>query len=269
MKITIITVCYNAENVIEKTLRSVLLQSFLDYEYLIIDGKSKDNTLQLIKEITSEYPDRDIKIISEYDDGIYDAMNKGINQAEGEWLNFMNAGDVFLNDNVLSEISTYLVKDHDVVYGDYLIEKRGRQMIVTADQNALSNPSKLKMGFNHQASFVKKELALKYPFDLKYQLAADFNMMVSLYKEGANFYYVELPVVKYDLLGVSNKKIWRHRYECLSVVYPTYDLINRIRACFYSFRLFIKSSLANYLYLKFPFLLNLYYDRKKDFHDYK
>ena len=104
MKISIITISYNVEKEIERTMRSVLNQTFKDLEYIVVDGKSKDNTVAIAKSIAAEYPDRAVRIISEPDKGIYDAMNKGIKMASGEWVNMMNAGDVFANDNVLENV---------------------------------------------------------------------------------------------------------------------------------------------------------------------
>lgn len=104
MQITVITICYNAGKEIERTMKSVLEQTFDDYEYIIVDGKSTDETLEIAKRVLSDYPEKDVKIISEPDKGIYDAMNKGIKMASGEWLCMMNAGDRFASDNVLSAV---------------------------------------------------------------------------------------------------------------------------------------------------------------------
>ena len=98
-KITIVTVCFNAEEILEQTMLSVLNQTYSDIEYLLIDGGSKDGTLDIIK----KYSDR-VRWISEPDKGIYDAMNKAIKMASGEWINFMNAGDFFASTDVLEKV---------------------------------------------------------------------------------------------------------------------------------------------------------------------
>lgn len=104
MQITVITICYNAQKEIEMTMRSVLEQTFGDYEYIIVDGKSEDNTLAVIKKVRDEYPDKKVKFFSEPDKGIYDAMNKGIRLASGEWVCMMNAGDRFASNTVLRNV---------------------------------------------------------------------------------------------------------------------------------------------------------------------
>ena len=119
MKISIITISYNVEKEIERTMRSVLNQTFQDLEYIVVDGKSSDKTVNIAKNIAREYTNRAIRIISEPDKGIYDAMNKGIKMATGEWVNMMNAGDVFANDNVLENIfNENISEDIAFLYSD-------------------------------------------------------------------------------------------------------------------------------------------------------
>lgn len=128
MKISIITISYNVEKEIERTMRSVLNQTFQDLEYIVVDGKSSDKTVNIAKSIACEYPNRNIRIISEPDKGIYDAMNKGIKMASGEWVNLMNAGDVFASDNVLENIFKETISDDvSFIYSDlYKMTSFGR-----------------------------------------------------------------------------------------------------------------------------------------------
>lgn len=129
-KISVITICYNAEKEIERTMRSVLNQSFHDLEYVIVDGDSKDGTLRIINQVASDYPTRDVKIISEPDKGIYDAMNKGIHIASGEWLNMMNAGDVFAGDDVLEKVlERNIPKEKNFLYSDAWIQDGEKRYI--------------------------------------------------------------------------------------------------------------------------------------------
>lgn len=120
MKISVITICYNAVNDIERTIRSVLDQTFDDIEYIVVDGASKDGTPDRVRALFAEYPQRNVKLISEPDKGIYDAMNKGIKAASGEWLSMMNAGDVFSSANVLTEVfSNSIPENITFLYSDF------------------------------------------------------------------------------------------------------------------------------------------------------
>lgn len=148
-KITVVTVCYNAEKEIENTIHSVLGQDYDDYEYLIIDGGSKDSTVSLIKQY--EYTPH-VRWISEPDRGIYDAMNKAVRMAYGEWLIFMNAGDCFVNESVLSNIFCQnYPSDVKFLYSDnYYVDENGKESYAVHDHKKLS--------ILHQSAIYRKEL---------------------------------------------------------------------------------------------------------------
>ena len=120
MLISVVTVCYNAVNDIEKTIMSVLGQTYKNIEYIIIDGGSIDGTIDII----NKYKEHISLFVSEPDKGIYDAMNKGLMKANGQWINFMNAGDTFASNSVISNIfgcnESDLIK-YDVIYGDCIV----------------------------------------------------------------------------------------------------------------------------------------------------
>ena len=127
-KVSIITVCFNAKEMLMTTLEDIRKQKYDNLEYIVIDGKSSDGTLDLVNN------DQDIisKIVSEPDKGIYDAMNKGINIATGEWVIFMNAGDTFANENILTRVFKE-DDDADVIYGDVIkYNSDGRRTIKKA-----------------------------------------------------------------------------------------------------------------------------------------
>ena len=154
-KISVITICYNAEKTIERTIKSVLNQSYKNLEYIIIDGGSKDNTMKIVK----RYKDKISSVISEPDNGIYDAMNKGVRIATGEWLNMMNAGDCYTNDEVLNEIfSTSIPKDKTVIYSDYYT-KDVFGNLVRVNIDLINRPS-----FNHQCTIYRKSLHQEHGF---------------------------------------------------------------------------------------------------------
>ena len=114
MKISVVTVCYNSVDTIEETMLSVLNQTYSDVEYIIIDGGSTDGTVDIIK----KYADRIAYWVSEPDNSIYDAMNKGIAVATGDYINFMNSGDSFASKDSISNVLTNIKEDIDIVFGD-------------------------------------------------------------------------------------------------------------------------------------------------------
>lgn len=199
-KISIVTVCFNAVETIETTIRSVIYQSYDNIEYIIIDGASTDGTVEVI----SKYRDKIAYFISESDNGIYDAMNKGVNCASGDWINFMNSGDVFYNNGVLSEISSRL-RDGDIIYGD--------TMLSFSVGTKLKKPYPLeeivdKMVFGHQATFVRVDYHKKHLFDTSYKSSADYNFFREAYLSGVSFMYYPITIVSYcaeDGFSIQNR----------------------------------------------------------------
>lgn len=256
--VSIITVCFNAVNDIEETIQSVINQTYENIEYIIVDGGSKDGTIDIIQ----KYESHIAKWVSEPDKGIYDAMNKAIELASGKWLNFMNAGDYFVDHHVIANILNWFDSDSDILYGDTIIELGERHIVtVKAKTDALANPKSMAMGFNHQSTFVKTELAKLYPFDLSFKLAADFNMMLTLYRKSYKFGYVGIPIAYYDTYGVSSQNIFLHRYECLMSRNPQAKYSNWIRAKFISYKILIKLNIKK---IMGKYLLNWYYSFKYD-----
>ena len=204
---SIITVCYNAESEIERTICSVLEQSDTDYEYLIVDGKSSDKTLEIVEKYGNVFQEKRISmnIISEHDQGIFDAMNKGIRHAHGSFINFMNAGDSFYDRDVLKKIKEYLSNSKaDIVYGNcYRYNQYYSYLSIPGDIELL----KKGMAISHQASFIKKELQEKHLFSLKYRIASDHDLFLRLYLQGYQFEYIPLVVCNFSLGGVSSSSL--------------------------------------------------------------
>ena len=124
MKITVVTVCYQAENTIEETIQSVLSQEYQDMEYLIIDGKSTDRTMEIVRQHAD---DSRMRVISEKDTGLYNAMNKGSKEANGEYIIFLNSGDFFADKRVLTDMAPYLTKD--IVFGNVIRRFKDREIL--------------------------------------------------------------------------------------------------------------------------------------------
>jgi len=192
---SIITVVYNGETTIRKTIESVLNQEKNIYEYLIIDGKSQDRTLSII----NDYKDEVDLIVSERDEGIYDAMNKGVKFANGEWILFMNSGDIFCDRNVLENIKSGLNDSAEIVYGDTFSIIANKIYYIKA--SPLNNLIKKGMPFCHQSVFVKKKLLLETKFNTNYKILGDFDFFRKMYVDNVSFQHIPIPVSIFDNEG--------------------------------------------------------------------
>lgn len=209
MLISIITACYNSENTIEETLKSVTEQTYKQIEYLIIDGKSSDKTL----EIVSKYSGNISKIISEPDTGIYDALNKGIQLATGEIIGFVHADDTFTDKNVLEKVANLFRESQaDAIYADLdYIDNKNPSKIIRHWQSGEFIFTKIKKGWMppHPTLFVKKKIYEKYgSFDTTFKIASDYDIILRfLYKHKISVSYLPEVITKMRTGGTSNKNI--------------------------------------------------------------
>ncbi len=209
MKISIITVCYNSETTISSTINSVLSQTYEKIEYIIIDGMSSDNTLKIIK----SYSNRISKVISEKDNGIYDALNKGISFSSGEIIGFVHSDDLLYDENVISKIaSLFLKKKIDGVYGDLqYVKKKQTNKVVRYWKSSQYKSGMLKKGWMpaHPTFFLKKTIYLTHgKFNLKYKISADYDFMIRILKDNnLKFYYFSSIITLMRIGGNSNKSI--------------------------------------------------------------
>lgn len=216
MKITIITVCYNAEKEIERTIRSVLNQSYCDMEYIIVDGGSKDDTIKKVKHIVKEYPARSVVIISEPDNGIYDAMNKGIKHASGEWINMMNAGDTFADNNVLYNIFKKEIPENiKFIYSDfYKLTSFGKYFRVHKECNEHTR------SLVHQSTIYKKELHEIYGYYVVTSKIIVSDLLFFLQIPLEHILKTDTVIAKYEGNGVSETGSWcTEQGLCANVVY--------------------------------------------------
>jgi glycosyltransferase involved in cell wall biosynthesis len=208
-KISVVTVTYNASKDLEKTIESVISQTYFPHiEYIVIDGNSKDNTKDIIK----KYEKYISHWTSEPDKGIYDAMNKGIHWATGEWINFMNAGDVFTKNTILEEIFSKDFQTIDIIYGNYIIAYQQYKKLKYT-------PSPLNdfykgMIINHQSTFVKTILAKSHPYDTRLTIACDYEQLFTFYREGKRFQHVDIFVAEFAAGGASTAKKIVYLKEC-------------------------------------------------------
>lgn len=194
--ITIITVVFNGVKTLEQTILSVINQSYDNIEYIIIDGGSTDGSLDIV----SKYEHSINYWVSENDAGIYDAMNKGIEISTGDWVNFMNAGDLFYSLNTLKQIFDFSISNEKVIYGNVHIRYEGFTRVQMAQ-----NPRKLWRGmqFCHQSIFCDLEYHKENLFNVKNKICADLELYYSAYKKNVNFKYIPLIVSSVAVGGVS------------------------------------------------------------------
>lgn len=198
--VSIVTVTFNCKSVIEKTLRSVTTLDYPNFEYIVVDGASTDGTLDVI----NAYREKINHIVSEPDKGIYDAMNKGIALATGDYIAFLNAGDTYYEQDTLKNVFTseIMAENPDVIYG-YLIHSFSFGKFVRK-RLPLTDFDKY-MPIGHPATFVKTELMKKTPFDCSFRIAADYNFFYNLFKSGAIFRFVNTIVADFESEnGISN-----------------------------------------------------------------
>lgn len=214
MKVSIITITFNPGDLFDRTAESILNQSCTDYEYLVIDGKSSDGTIAKVQQYTPAFAAKGISVhsISEPDRGIYDAMNKGLKLASGDYVWFVNAGDIIAEPNTLESILKSIPSgkiDPDFIYGETMIvDSTGAVM----GERRLKAPKILtwksfRMGMLvcHQSMLVKRTLAPEY--DLNYRYSGDFDWTIRCLKKATSIHNTELVLSHFLDGGVSKKKM--------------------------------------------------------------
>jgi glycosyltransferase involved in cell wall biosynthesis len=207
MKVSIITVCYNSGSTIEKTIQSVATQSYQDIEYIIVDGASNDNTLSIIKYYEPIFNGR-MSWISEPDKGLYDAMNKGILMATGDLIGILNSDDIFYNNKIINEISTFhKLKNIDASVGNIVQQNKfGKEIRFYSSKNW--SPNKLKIGFMppHPSIFFKRELFAKLDkYNINFKIGADYELIVRFFiKNNINWEYSGITTTLMLVGGVSS-----------------------------------------------------------------
>lgn len=198
---SVITVCRNAEALIAPTVTSLVNQTFKGFEHLVIDGASSDKTLSIIRQLS---PATSLRIVSEPDNGIYDAMNKGIRLARGQWIYFLNAGDDFVDNDVLQRIAMHLKSpnESDVVFGDVIYRGETGQRLVRFDWLTKSNL--LFENLCHQSVFAKRAAFDRYGlFDTQYRINADYDWLLNVFRNRGSVAYLGFPIAYYDDAGLS------------------------------------------------------------------
>lgn len=202
MKISLITVCYNSEKTIKDTLESVLCQTYSNYEYIIIDGKSEDSTLEIIKNYEKKFKGK-LKYISEKDKGLYDAMNKGIKLATGDFIGILNSDDILATKNVFQEVANNIDENTDILYADLLY---CNEDFTEVKRNYISGENKnLTFCPAHPTMYIKKEIYKQVgKYNLNFKVDADYDYMIRLNKAGCKFKYLHEYLVLMRIGGTSN-----------------------------------------------------------------
>lgn len=220
--ITIVTVVLNSKKELEKTMKSVLEQTYENIEYIVIDGGSTDGTIEVIK----TYRDKVTRWLSQKDNGPYDAMNKGIDLAQGEWINFMNAGDWFYKPEVIEEIFSDYPSDVDFIYGHHYYRISPTQSLLrnAEDFNTIWEKM-MRAEFSipwlqsipcHQTIFCRTEIMKKRKFDLGFKLAADFDFLFESYYNDYIFFNSRKIIAVYSKGGITssrNLKLLREQWK--------------------------------------------------------
>lgn len=200
MKVSIVTVCYNSAKTIERTIKSVAGQDYRDIEYIIIDGGSTDGTLDII----DRYKDKISVLVSETDEGIYYAMNKGIERATGDIIGFINSDDWYADGAIAAIVEAFFKTNADIVYGKHVVVENG---VYREVKNGNLDDICFGMVFGHPATFVKSNCLKKYPFDVSYRIAADYAFFLRMYFQKKSFYEIDAVIAYFRTGGASSNTV--------------------------------------------------------------
>lgn len=218
--VSVVTVVYNGEKFLEQTINSVLCQSYKNLEYIIIDGGSTDKTLQIIQKHSKNIT----HWISEPDDGIYSAMNKGISMATGEIVGIINSDDFYAKDAIIRVVNAFKSSNADIVFGSKVALNESFQIVKTV---AVPTPKKINQFAVHKVHptvFVKRDIYHKYKFNESYRIASDYDLLLSLFAANYRFHKIDRVLVTMRVGGASGKfhiegvKIRYHHIGLLSAL---------------------------------------------------
>ena len=240
-KFSIITVTYNAGAVLEDTIQSVITQTYRNVEYIIVDGGSKDHTLDII----NRYREHIHTLVSEPDKGLYDAMNKGIRLATGDYLCFLNAGDELHEDDTLQLMVHSITGTElpDVLYGETaIVDEEGhflRMRRLSAPENLNWKSFKDGMLVCHQAFFPRRELA--EPYDLRYRFSADFDWCIRIMKKSHTLHNTHLTLIDYLNEGMTTRNHRASLHERFRIMCRHYGYLSTLaRHAWFALSLLLK-----------------------------
>ena len=220
IKVSILTVVYNCEDTISRTIESVLNQTYSNVEYIILDGKSTDNTLQIARSYQEKFDKAEGKtltIISEKDNGMYDALNKGAKICSGEIVGQINADDYYELDAVCKMVELYQKENYDIAWANLNILRGEKKLVKKAKLKGLWVTSK----FCHPTMFSKRETLLEFPYACR-QMDDDFDYATRVYKAGKKVCVLNEVIANYSLGGMSTKRSFKNMRKRIKMKYGTY-----------------------------------------------
>lgn len=223
MKFSVITVNYNNASGLEKTIQSVLSQNYDNLDFVVIDGASTDGSTAVIE----QYADRISYRVSEKDKGVYNAMNKGIRAAKGEYVIFMNSGDVFFDADVLRNADPLISGEHGIYYGNNIKKSPSSERLKTY-------PAKLNFSFfysssiNHQSTFIKRSLFDEYfYYNEEYKIASDWEFFAyTICRENVPYKYLDQTISIYDFTGISTTAsdvLAKEKQQSIRKYFPAFE----------------------------------------------
>lgn len=219
MLVSVVTVCYNSEATIRDTIESVLDQSYSELEYIIVDGLSTDHTMDIVKEYTKRFEEKGIiyKYISEKDNGIYDAMNKGIRMAAGTLVGLINSDDWYEKDAVACAVKSYEEKPYDMFYADLrIIGEKGNIIKKSKDGRIITSRT-----WNHPTTFITRDMYQKYQYKNE-NIHDDWDLILRMRKAGCRVCVVNKVLANFRRNGVSHEKSFKKAMERARIKYGIY-----------------------------------------------
>ena len=240
--VSIITVCLNSEKTIEQTIQSVINQTYPNIEYIIIDGKSTDRTLEII----DKYRDKISIFVSERDEGLYYAMNKGLKLATGELIGIINSDDWYEPEAVENIVNTFIEdRTAQIFYGN--IKSYDKDKFIR-----IRYPPSLKvlhtgMAISHPSVFIKSEVYKRYMFNTKYKIGADYDLMLKLYSKKYEFRYVNKIIANYRIGGYNELNLTRTMIETITISLHYLDNFMNVLGIFLTFLMGLRSIVRGYI----------------------
>ncbi|MGM9834534.1 MAG: glycosyltransferase family 2 protein [Bacilli bacterium] len=251
--LSIVTVCYNSEKTIERCINSILPQLSESIEYIIIDGKSSDKTMEIVKKYKHK-----LRYISDEDTGIYNAMNKGIKMSKGEYVLFINSDDYLIEKSLEKVMPILSSKKYDVIYGDTLYVLNLENELYYRKVESMENLNKMNYGsiLCHQSTFTRVDALKKIGmFDERYKIVGDWDSFIKLRNAGYTFKHINELICYFSIEGVSNTKFKFKEFKQVRKNNKVYKVIN----------FYFLFDLKNYLLLKLKKFFKKYlgYDIEK------